>query len=311
MILMAPRLPQRLVSRLEERYALLGPLERSAADALPPGAEGARALITIGSYATDAALIGAMRSLGLVLCYGTGFEGVDLGAARARDIAVTNAGTANAEAVAEFAMGLVLASTRKVAEGDRFIREGRWGGNAIERLPLVPGLMGRRMGIYGLGAIGQRIATRAAAFGMEIGYHNRRMAEGVPHAYHATLESLARWSDVLVVAVRAAAENRHAVNAEILAALGPQGHVVNISRGSVVDTGALCDALERKGIAGAALDVFENEPEVPERLRAIGTAVLTPHIAAYSESAQFAQQQLVLDNLEAFFAGRPLSSTVV
>ncbi|MCR0983016.1 2-hydroxyacid dehydrogenase [Roseomonas populi] len=309
-ILMAPRLPQPLVARLEERYTVLGPLERSEAACLPPGADAARALVTLGTLRTDAALVAALPNLGLIHLYGTGFEGVDMAAAAARGIAVTNAGEANAEAVAEFAMGLVLASGRKIAEGDRYVREGRWSGNAIERLPLVPGLYGRRLGIYGLGAIGKRIAARAAAFGMEIAYHNRRVAEGVGYAYHDNLEALARWSDVLMVAVRAAPENRHAVNAAVLEALGPEGEVVNISRGSVVDTEALCDALERRAIAGAALDVFEDEPNVPERLRAIPNAVLTPHVAAYSASAQAAQRQLVWDNLEAFFAGRLLSSVV-
>ena len=309
-ILMAPRLPDPLVARLAEHYTLLGPMEGATVDHLPPGAEWARALITLGSLGAGEALIGALPDLGLILCYGTGFEGIDRAAAAARGIAVTNAGDANAEAVAEFAMGLALASTRKIAEGDRFVRTGRWRGHAIERMPLVAGLLGRRMGIYGLGAIGRRVAIRAAAFGMEIGYHNRRPAEGVPYAYHDSLEALARWSDVLMVAVRAAPTNRHAVDAGILAALGSGGYLVNISRGSVVDTEALCDALERGVITGAALDVYENEPHVPERLRALGNAVLTPHMAAYAESAQIAQQAVLLDNLEAFFAGRALSSVV-
>jgi lactate dehydrogenase-like 2-hydroxyacid dehydrogenase len=309
-ILMAPRLPARIVSMLEEHYTLLGPMERSAPDALPPGAEAARALITLGHFSTDDALMAALPSLGLILCYGTGFEGVDLAAAAARGIRVTNAGEANADSVAEFAMGVVVASGRKIVEGDRFVREGRWTGNAVERLPLVPGLMGKRMGIYGLGAIGKRIASRAAAFGMTIGYHNRRPAAGVDYEYHTSLEALARWSDVLMVSVRAAPENRYAINAEILKALGPRGIVVNISRGSVVNTTALCDALERKVIAGAALDVYENEPEVPERLKAIPNVVLTPHIAAYAETAQFAQQEVVMKNLAAFLAGNPLMSVV-
>ncbi|MFC7736824.1 NAD(P)-dependent oxidoreductase [Roseomonas sp. GCM10028921] len=309
-VLMAPRLPEPLVARLAERYTPLGPMERASVDRLPPGAEEARALITLGSLGADAALIRALPSLGLILCWGTGFEGVDLGAAAARGIAVTNAGEANAEAVAEFAMGAALAATRRIAEGDRYVRTGRWRGHAVERLPLVAGLLGRRMGIYGLGAIGRRIATRAAAFGMEIGYHNRRPAEGVPYAWHDSLESLARWADLLMVAVRAGPSNRHAVDAGILAALGGGGYLVNISRGSVVDTEALCDALERGVITGAALDVYENEPEVPERLRVLGNTVLTPHMAAYAESAQIGQRAVLLDNLEAFFAGRPLASRV-
>ncbi|MFH5925827.1 2-hydroxyacid dehydrogenase [Roseomonas xinghualingensis] len=310
MILMSPRLPAAFAARLQERYTLIGPIAGIEPSALPPEAREAKALITLGNHRTDDALMAALPSLGLILCYGTGFEGVDLGAAGRHGLVVTNAGDANAEAVAEFAMGLVLATGRKVVEGDRYIRAGRWSGNAMERLPLVPGLFGKRIGIYGLGEIGKRIATRAAAFGMSIGYYNRRAVADLPYAYHASLEELARWSDVLMVAVRASAETRHAVDARILEALGPQGLVVNISRGSVVDTEALCDALERRVIAGAALDVFENEPEVPERLRAQENAVLTPHIAAYAASAQSAQQQLVMANLEAFFAGRPLSSRV-
>jgi hydroxypyruvate reductase len=309
-ILMAPRLPEPLVARLGERYTTLGPMESASVDRLPPGAEAAQALITLGTLGANEALMAALPALRLISCYGTGFEGVNIAAATARGIRVTNAGEANAEAVAEFAMGLTLTAARRIAEGDRFIRTGRWRGHAIERLPLVPGLLGRRMGIYGLGAIGKRIATRAAAFGMSIGYHNRRPAEGVPYVYHGTLESLATWSDVLMVSVRAAPENRHAVNAGILAALGNGGILVNISRGSVVDTEALCDALEREVITNAALDVYENEPDVPERLRAIGHTVLTPHMAAYAASAQVAQQALLMDNLDAFFAGRPLSSVV-
>ena len=307
---MVPRLPAPFVERVKQAYTLLGPMAAPEPSALPEGAEAVRAIVTLGGIRTSAALIGALPNLGLIHCYGTGFEGVDMAAAQARGIRVTNAGEANAEAVAEFAMGLVLAGARKIAEGDRFIRAGKWSGNAVERLPLVPGLAGGKMGIYGLGAIGRRIARMAEAFRMEIGYHNRRRVEGLPYGYHGTLADLAAWADVLVVGVRASAENRHAVNAAVLEALGPQGLVVNISRGSVVDTEALCAALEERRIAGAALDVYENEPEVPERLRRIETAVLTPHVAAYAASAQSAQQDLVMANLAAFFAGDPPVSPV-
>jgi lactate dehydrogenase-like 2-hydroxyacid dehydrogenase len=309
-IVTTPRLAAPFVERLEKHYTVVGPIAGLEPGALPPEAREAKALITLGSYGTPNALMAALPSLGLILCYGTGFEGVDLEAARRRGVAVTNAGDTNAETVAEFAMGLTLATGRKIVEGDRYVRDGRWKGNAIERMPLVPGLLGKRMGIYGLGAIGRRVATRAAAFGMQIGYHNRRQVPDLDYEYHHSLQSLAGWCDVLMVSVRAAAENRHSVNARVLAALGPEGHVVNISRGSVVDTEALCGALERQAIAGAALDVYEQEPHVPERLRAIPTAVLTPHIGAYAESAQVVQQQVVLDNLEALLAGRPLTNQV-
>ena len=309
-ILMVPRLPDPLVARLRESYELIGPMDRSSPEALPPGAETVQALLTVGSQKTDGALMDALPALKLICCYGTGIEGVDRAAAAARGIRLTNAADANATSVAEFAMGLVLATARMIAHADRFTRAGRWKGNSVERLPPVPGLAGRRLGIYGLGAIGSRIATRAAAFEMEIGYHNRSRRSDAPYGYFDDLNALAEWADVLMVSVRASAENRHAVDAAVLAALGPKGHLVNISRGIAVDEEALCTALEDGIIAGAALDVYENEPNVPERLRALENVVLTPHIAAGSEAAQIAQQELLLGNLEAFFAGRPLLSPV-
>ncbi|MGO4740644.1 2-hydroxyacid dehydrogenase [Bosea sp. 2KB_26] len=309
-ILMVPRLPDRLVARLNERYALLGPMARSAPDALPEGAGEAQALLTIGSHKTDAALIDALPKLRLIACYGTGFEGVDRLRAKERGILLSNAADSNATSVAEFAMGLLLASARQINSGDRFLRAGRWQGNAVARMAHVPGLAGRKLGIYGLGAIGARIASRAAAFDMTIGYHNRSPRADLPYLYHDSLLGLAHWADLLVVAVRASAENRYAINAEVLKALGPQGHLVNISRGIAVDESALCDALETGVIAGAALDVYENEPHVSERLRACENAVLTPHIGANAESAQHAQQDLLIGNLAAFFSGKPLLSPV-
>jgi len=309
-ILMVPRMPEALTARLTENYTLLGPMERSAPDALPEGAEQAEALLTMGSLSTDAALIDALPKLRLICCYGTGIEGVDRAHAKARGIALANAGEANASAVAEFAMGLLLATARQIPQADRFVRAGRWQGNSVQRMASVPGLAGRRLGVYGLGAIGSRIAKRAAAFDMEIGYHNRSRRADVPYLYHDSLLGLAEWADLLVVSARASAENRHTVDAAVLKALGPRGHLVNISRGIAVDEDALCAALETGAIAGAGLDVYENEPHVSDRLKALDNIVLTPHIAAASESAQSAQQEVMLGNLRAFFAGEPLVSPV-
>jgi hydroxypyruvate reductase len=309
-ILMVPRMPERLAERLRERYTVLGPMERSDLGALPEGAQEAEALLTIGTQKTSAALIDALPKLRLISCYGTGFENVDRVRAKARGIQLTNGADANAASVAEFAMGLLLASARQIGAGERFVRAGRWQGNAVQRMAFVPGLAGRKLGIYGLGSIGQRIATRAAAFDMEIGYHNRNRRPELPYLYHDSLVGLAEWSDALIVSVRASVENRHAVNAAVLAALGPRGYVVNISRGIAVDETALCEALETGVIAGAGLDVYENEPIVPDRLKVLENVVLTPHIGANSETAQLAQQDLMLANLEAFFAGRPLLSPV-
>jgi lactate dehydrogenase-like 2-hydroxyacid dehydrogenase len=309
-IVVSAHFPERLLGRLADRYVVHGPLVRPGPDAVPPEARDARALVTLGGLRTDAAMMDALPRLGLISCYGTGFEGVDRATAKARGIIVTHAGETNATSVAEFAFGLVLASARNIARGDRLARAGRWRGELIERLNTTPELAGKRLGIYGLGSIGAKIAQRAAAFEMEIGYHNRSRRHDVAYAYHASLIELATWADVLVVSVRADASNRHAVNKDVLAALGPGGHLVNISRGIAVDEAALCDALEAGTIAGAGLDVFEGEPNISERLRRLDNAVLTPHIAALSLTAQTAQRDLLFANLEAFFAGREVLTPV-
>ncbi|MBR0682347.1 2-hydroxyacid dehydrogenase [Roseomonas eburnea] len=307
-ILLAMPLAARLRERLDGIYDVHGPFSPVTPDAVPQAARGARALITLGGHRTDRAMMDALPELGLIACYGTGFEGVDVEEAARRGILVTHAKDANATSVAEFAMGLVIAAARDMGRGERDLRAGKW--RTIESMGLVPGLAGQRMGVYGLGAIGMKIATRAAAFEMEIGYHGRAPKAGVGFAYHPTLLSLAEWCDVLVVAVRASAETRHAVNAEVLAALGRKGVVVNIARGSVIDEAALVEALEQGVIHGAGLDVFEHEPAIPERLLAVPNAVLTPHIAAFTTLAQRVQQTLVLESLAAFFAGETPSNLV-
>ncbi|QCI67070.1 2-hydroxyacid dehydrogenase [Phreatobacter stygius] len=309
-ILLACNFPERLTRLLRERYDVHGPMERSAADAVPPGGHDARALLTMGTMKTDRALLDVLPKLGLVSYFGTGYEGIDLGDAAARRLSVTHSPGANASSVADFAMGLVIASARQILAADRFVRDGRWRGNAAERMPSVPGLTGARLGIYGYGAIGSKVAARAAAFEMEIAYHSRTEHRDIGHAYKPSLIALAEWADILVVSVRADASNRHAVNRAVLAALGPKGHLINISRGMAVDTAALIEALENGTIAGAGLDVFENEPEVPARLIASPRVVLTPHIASASISAREAQEDMILANLDAFFAGRPVVNPV-
>jgi len=308
-VLVAASFPPRLLGRLADHYAALQ-LERPEPNAIPLQARETRALITLGSLKTDAALMDALPKLGLIACFGTGFEGVDLAAARARGIVVSHAGDSNSTAVAEFAMGLVIATARDMIRGDRYLRAGRWRGDIIERSRFTPELAGRRLGIYGLGSIGGKVAPRAAAFEMEIGYHNRKPRQDVPYLYHPTLIGLATWADILVVSVRADSSNTHAVNKEVLTALGPRGHLINVSRGIAVDEMALCDALEAGTIAGAGLDVYEHEPNVPERLKRLDNVVLTPHMAAISANAQRAQRDIMFANLEAFFAGRPVLTPV-
>jgi lactate dehydrogenase-like 2-hydroxyacid dehydrogenase len=308
-ILIAARFLPRLLGRLGEHYALHA-LEHPEPQAIPAAAQDAQALITVGGIRTDAALMDALPKLGLIACYGTGYEGVDRTAARARGIAVAHAGDTNSTAVAEFAFGLVIATVRGIIRGDRYARAGRWRGDIIERTARTPELAGQRLGVYGLGSIGTKIASRGAAFEMEIAYHNRRPRADAPYTYHSTLLDLARWADILMVSVRADATNSRAVNKEVLSALGSRGHLVNISRGIAVDELALCEALEAGTIAGAALDVFEREPSIPDRLKVLDNVVLTPHMAAISANAQRAQREMLFANLQAFFAGRPLLTPV-
>jgi len=298
-----------LRAALAERYRIEGPLEGGAASAahvLPPGvAARVRALVTYGTAATGAAVADALPALGIVCCIGSGYEGVDRVAMAARGIAVTHGPGANAASVADLALGLLIASVRRFTAGHALVRAGRWN-SGDDALPLAPGITGRRVGIFGLGAIGARIAARVAACEAEVGYHNRRPRADAPYSYFATLRALADWADALVVAVRADDTTRHAVNADVLRALGRDGHVVNIARGSAIDETALIAALRDGTIAGAGLDVYEHEPVVPAELARLDNVVLTPHVGGATREAHAAMQALVLRNLAAFFSGAPL-----
>jgi lactate dehydrogenase-like 2-hydroxyacid dehydrogenase len=313
-ILLAVHVPSAFQTRLAERFDVLGPLSPPLTEsfaALPP-ADRARVtvMITMGTVPAPGAALAHLPSLGLVSCMGSGFEGVDLAAAQARRIVVTHSPAANAAAVADVAMGLLIASVRQMPEATAFLRRGDWKGNFAKRMPLSPGLTGRKVGIYGLGVIGEKIARRAAAFETEIGYHNRHRRDDVPYRYFASLHELATWADILVVSVRADAGNRHAVDAGVLAALGPAGHVVNIARGSVIDQPALMHALRERVIAGAGLDVYENEPAVPEELLALPNVALTPHIAGGTTEAQAKMQDMVFANITAFVERRAVPNPV-
>jgi lactate dehydrogenase-like 2-hydroxyacid dehydrogenase len=287
----------------ERHFDLLGAIERpDPALVTPAMAARAQGLITMGSLRTGEALMAALPKLSIISCFGTGFEGVDLADARRRGIVVTHSPDVNAPDVADLAMALLLASARRVAQGDRAIRAGKWTARGGWLGP-VAGLGGGRLGIIGLGAIGTRVAARAAAFEMEIAYHNRRRRDDVPWRYVETPMALAEWCDYLVIACRADASNRHMVNAALLQALGPRGYLINISRGSVVDEAALAEALENHTIAGAGLDVFEEEPRVHPKLLTQETVVMTPHQGGGTARAVRAMTDLVIRNLETHFAG--------
>jgi lactate dehydrogenase-like 2-hydroxyacid dehydrogenase len=313
-VLLGARVPEAFARRLAERYDLLGPLPApfpaSVAAMTDADRERVRVVITMGTVDTSRAALAQLPLLGLVSCVGSGYEGVDLAAAGERGIVVTHSPGRNASTVADLAMGLVIASVRQMFAANAFLRRGDWAGNFAKRVPLVRGLTGRRVGIFGLGEIGAKIAVRAATFETEIAYHNRKPRSDVSYPYYPTLLGLAEWADVLVVSVRAGATTRHAVDAAVLSALGSSGHVVNIARGSVIDETALIAALRDGVIAGAGLDVFEHEPAVPEELMALPNVALTPHIGGGALEAQAAMQDLVVENLAAFFDGRPVPTPV-
>ncbi|MCW5749083.1 MAG: 2-hydroxyacid dehydrogenase [Alphaproteobacteria bacterium] len=291
---------------LAAEFDVVGAIAKPSADLVTPEmAARTRGLATAGSIGADDALMAALPHLSIISCFGSGFENVDLAAARRRNITVTHSPDANAADVADMAMALLLASTRRVARADRFIRSGKWDARLAGRFGAIAGLGGGRLGILGLGGIGYRVAARAVPFEMEIGYHNRRRRDDVAYRYFETPMALAAWADYLVVACRADASNRHLVNADLLRALGPRGHLVNISRGSVVDEAALAEALADNVIEGAGLDVFEHEPPVHPRLPELENVVMTPHLGGGTERAQRAMCELVLRNLRAHFAGQP------
>jgi lactate dehydrogenase-like 2-hydroxyacid dehydrogenase len=282
------------------------PSEVFAADQL----SGIRAMITAGGTPLGAAMMDTLPSLRAIVCYGTGYDGVDLQAAAERNVAVGHSPGANAAAVADLAVTLMLAATRRLLPADDFVRSGSW--SSAKPSPLMspqPGNPGRRVGIFGMGEIGRKIASRVAAFETEVGYFSRSRHD-VPYRYLPSLEALAEWCGVLMIAVRASPDTHHAVDAGILQKLGTDGCIVNISRGSVIDERALVAALADKTIAGAGLDVFDKEPHAPDALTAFPNVVLTPHIGGHTLESHVAMQNCVIANLDASFAGKPLPYAV-
>lgn len=263
------------------------------------------AVLTRGPLGLTAEEIAALANLKIICVIGAGYEQVDLHAARHRGIVVTNGAGVNASSVADHAMALLLALVRDVPRSDAALRRGEWPRH------VRPSLAGKRLGVLGLGAVGMAIAKRAAlGFDMSVSYHNRRVRNDVSYTFCATPTELARVSDFLMVATPGGLDTRQLINKQTLDALGPHGFLVNIARASVVATGDLISALEHRRIAGAALDVFDHEPEVPDALKHLPNVVLTPHVAGLSPEATRAMVELVGQNLNAFFSGQPLLTPV-
>jgi len=265
-------------------------------------ADRVRGVATSGFVGADAALIDALPKLEIISSFGVGYDAVDVEAATRRKVIVTNTPGVLNDAVADLTLGLIIAAARRIPQGDRYVREHKW---LRQALPLAQHVTGKRLGIIGLGRIGQAIAKRAAGFDLKIAYHSRHRVEGSPYTYHARLVDLAANSDFLVAILPGGKETWHIVNEEVMRALGPKGILVNVARGSVVDEAALVKCLQEGALGGAALDVFEDEPKVPEALLTMDNVVLQPHVGSATHETRMAMGQLTVDNLIAHFAGKP------
>jgi lactate dehydrogenase-like 2-hydroxyacid dehydrogenase len=252
------------------------------------------------------ALIERLPALEIIASFGVGYDGIDVAAAAERGVVVTNTPDVLTEEVADTALGLLLMTVRELSAAERHLRAGRW---PLEgAYPLSASLRDRTVGIVGLGRIGMAIARRLEAMRITIVYHSRRARAGAPYRYYDNLRAMAADVDVLLVIVPGTAATRHLVNAGILEALGPNGILINVGRGSVVDEAALVSALKAGTIRAAGLDVFENEPHVPAELIALPNAVLLPHVGSASVHTRTAMGQLVVDNLASWFQhGKPLT----
>lgn len=273
----------------------------------PTEAAGAiRAIVVAGEYPLDKALIDSLPNLGLVACFTSGYDGIDLDWCRERGLPVTHAPAVNHEDVADHALGLILAARREIARGDRELRAGGW---TPESRILTPSLKGQKVGIVGMGLIGQAVAARCEVFGMTPSWWGPRPKDlALPRA--ESLLTLAKDSDILVIACRADETNRGLISREVMEALGPQGLLVNVARGQVIDEAALMDCLRSGRLGQAALDVYETEPTDPAQWEGVPNTVLTPHTGGATREAVQGMLMLLMQNLAAHFSGQPLKTPV-
>jgi lactate dehydrogenase-like 2-hydroxyacid dehydrogenase len=254
--------------------------------------------VTSGRTGVDAELMAALPRLGAVVNFGVGYDTTDVEAAARRGIGVSNTPDVLTDCVADTAVGLMIDVLRQFSAADRYVRAGRW--PVAGNYPLTRQVSNTRVGIVGLGRIGSAIAHRLSAFGCSIRYHNRREVPDTPFTYVASPVELARQVDVLIVAAAGGADTRNLIDRDVIDALGADGYLVNIARGSVVDEAALVEALSAGRLAGAGLDVFTDEPKVPDELLAMNNVVLLPHVASGTEQTRAAMEDLTLRNLDQF-----------
>jgi len=303
-VLVPGKINQRVIDRLVGQFEVVR-IESADPALVTPDMQDVKAVAVAGRL--PGALMDVLPQLEIIANFGVGYDGVEVTHAAAKGIAVSNTPDVLTEEVADTAVGLLLNTLRQLPQAEQWLRQGRWSREgAFSLSPLS--LRGRSVGLYGLGRIGLSIARRLEAFGVSIAYHTRSPREGLPYAYHPTLVGLAAAVDTLIVIVPGTEATRHTVNAEVLVALGGNGVLINVGRGSTVDEAALIAALQKGVIAGAGLDVFENEPQVPDALMALPNVSLLPHVASASVVTRNAMADLVVDNIAAWFAtGRALT----
>lgn len=309
-ILLIESMMPAIEDRLDREYRVHRLSQAQDRDAFVAGiAPRVRAIVTGGATGARPELVDALPALELIAINGIGTDAVDLEQARARRIRVTTTPDVLTDDVADLAIGLLLATARQISLGDRFVRQGRWVGR--ERLPLGQKVSGKKLGILGMGRVGRAIAGRAQSFGMQVAYNDIRAFDELAYRYESDLVTLAGDCDFLIVAAAGGPQSRGIVGEAVLNALGPQGILVNVARGSVVDETALTAALLERRLGGAGLDVFVDEPNVPEALWALDQVVLQPHQASATLETRIAMGELVLANLAAHFAGREPVTPVV
>ena len=294
-IVMQPHL-EGIAARLDADYEVL----RGWASPSPGVERTVQAVVVAGEFPIDKPRLAAMPALKLIACFTSGYDGIDVAWARGRGLAVTHAPGVNHEDVADHAIGLILASRRRIVEGDRMLRGGGWLATAKM---LTPSLNGARLGLVGLGRIGEAVALRAAVMSLEIAWWGPRAKPHAAWPCKDSLMALAAWADILVVASRADDANRGLISAEVIAALGPHGLLVNVARGQIVDEDALIAALKAGTLGAAALDVYAQEPTPAERWADVPNTVLTPHTAGATTRGVAGMMGLLLANLEAVLAG--------
>ena len=307
-ILTVAKLAPSLMESLNATFVVHDRLHETDPAEFAKAASEIRGIAGSGESRVPRALMDQLPALEIVSIMGVGYDGVDIAAALERRVPVTHTPGVLNDEVADLAIGLMLSVARRIPQADQYVRTGRWSKEGA--MPLTRKVSGARLGIVGLGRIGQAIASRAQAFGMSIAYTARSARPGLSYSFYPTAQALAAQVDFLVVITPGGAGTRHLINADVLKALGPEGYLINVARGSVVDEAALIDALQKGVIAGAGLDVFEKEPHVPEALWSMDNVVLTPHIASATWQTRQAMADLAASNLRAHFAGQPLLSPV-